>query len=96
MKRLFTVIASSLFAAGVSAHDVYGELGKGNSDVSDQHPPQNQMTALQPSIGDRFDRYQGVADGNSDLFTSDHNGLTDAGDSPNIYKGVSGNPDLSF
>ena len=96
MKSLLAVIASGLFVAGVSAHDVYSGLGKGNSDVFDEHPPTNHTVAVQPSIGDSFDRYHGWADDNPDLFNSDRSGPTDAGDAPNIYQGFRGSPDLRF
>jgi hypothetical protein len=41
-------------------------------------------------------RYQGLADGNPDLFTANRGGPSDSGDDPNIYRGISGNPDLEF
>jgi len=51
---------------------------------------------VQPGVGDSFDVYSGLADGNADLFKSDSSGPTDSGDDPDIYMGVSGNPDLQF
>ena len=96
MKRLLAVIASTFFAAGVSAHDTYGAFGTVNSDVFDEHQPSDTMAAVQPSIGDHFDRYQGFADGNPDLFKSDRSGSSNSGDDPRIYGVVTGDPDLSF
>ena len=98
MKRLFAVIATSFFAAGVGANDVYGDFGDGNADLSDQHRPQNHVTAVQPSIGDSFDRYQGWADGNGDLFRSSAAGIADPTMSehqlPDVYRDFGDDPDL--
>ena len=96
MKSLLAVIASTFFAAGVSAHDTYGAFGTGNSDVFDEHRPSDTMAAVQPSVGDHFDRYQGFADGNPDLFKSDRRGPSNSGDEPRIYGVVTRNPDLSY
>ena len=51
---------------------------------------------MQPGVGDSFDLYSGLADGNADLFKSDRSGPSDSGDAPDIYISVSGNPDLQF
>ena len=96
MKRLLAVIATSFFAVGVSANDVYGSFGQGNSDVSDQHPPHDHMVAAQPSVGDSFDRYQGLAYGNPDLFKAVRLGPNGDTSDPDIYHGVGGNSDLQF
>jgi hypothetical protein len=96
MKSLLAVIASTFFAAGVSAHDIYGELGEGNSDVFDEHQPKDTMAAVQPSVGDHFDRYQGFADGNPDLFRSDRGGPSNSGDDPRIYGVLTGDSNLSY
>ncbi len=94
MKRLLAVIASSFFAAGVSAADIYHGLGDGNSDLSTQRVSAEDFTGVQPSVGDSVDRYQGWADGNPDLFKA--SGTTNSSDDPDIYMSVSGNPDLQF
>ena len=96
MKRLIAVIASSVFAAGVSAADFYHGLGAGNSDLSNQSLSAEDFAGAQPSVGDSVNRYQGFADGNPDLFMADRGGPSDSGDDPNIYRGISGNPDLEF
>jgi hypothetical protein len=96
MKRLIAVIATSFFAAGVSAHDIYGGVGMENGDLYDEHAPTEHMVAIQPSVGDEFDRYHGWADGNPDLFKSDRTGLSDAGDAPDVYMGFGGNGDIQF
>jgi hypothetical protein len=96
MKRLLTVITSSFFAAGVSATDIYYGLGDGNSDLSTNRVSAEDFVGVQPSVGDSVDRYQGWADGNPDLFKADRSGPSDSGDDPNIYRSISGNPDLPF
>ena len=96
MKRLLAVIASSLFVAGVSAADIYYGVGVGNSDLSTQRLNAQDFAGVQPSVGDSVDRYQGWAEGNPDLFLADRSGPSDSGDDPDIYRGISGNPDLQF
>ena len=51
---------------------------------------------VQPIIGDSVSRYHGLAEGNPDLLKSDRSGTTDSGKDPDIYMGLSGNPDLQF
>jgi len=96
MKRLLAVIASNVFAAGVSATDFYHGLGDGNSDLSTQRYSADDFSGVQPSVGDSVDRYHGLADGNSDLFKSNRTARTDSGNDPDIYRGFSGNSDLEF
>jgi hypothetical protein len=96
MKRLIVVIASSFFAAGVSAADIYYGLGDGNSDLSTQRLSAEDFVGVQPSIGDSAERYQGWADGNPDLFKADRSGPSGAGSNPDIYGSFSENPDLQF
>jgi hypothetical protein len=93
MKTIITA-AAILFAANVSAADIYHGLGEGNSDLSTQRVSANDFVGVQPSIGDGVDRYQGWADGNPDLFKA--TGTTNTTDDPDIYTSISGNPDLQF
>jgi len=93
MKTIITA-AAVLFAANVSAADIYHGLGDGNSDLSTQRVDANDFVGVQPSVGDRVDRYQGWADGNPDLFKA--TGTTQSSEDPDIYMNVSGNPDLRF
>ena len=51
---------------------------------------------MQPGVGDSINRYNGLDDGNSDLFKADNSGRTDSGDAPDIYLGIGSNPDLQF
>ena len=96
MKTIITAIAASLFAASVSAADVYQGLESGNSDLSTQRASAQDFVGVQPSVGDSVERYHGWADGNSDLFKADRSGPSGAGSDPDIYASVSGNPDLQF
>lgn len=96
MKKLATAIATTLFAAGINAADIYHGLGDGNSDLSNQRLSADDFAAVQPSVGDSADRYQGWADGNPDLFKADRTGPVNSAEDPDIYSGISGNPDLQF
>jgi len=96
MKGLIAAIASSLFAAGVSAADIYYELGDGNSDLPTGRLSAADFVGVQPSTGDSVSRYQGWDEGNADLFKADRSGMSDAGKDPDIYKGLGGNSDLEF
>jgi hypothetical protein len=95
MKTIITA-AAVLFAANVSAADIYRDLGVGNSDLSTQRFSAEDFAGVQPSIGDSVSRYQGWAEGNPDLFKADRSGPSGAGSDPDIYMGLGGNPDLQF
>jgi len=96
MKKFAAAIVTTLFATGINAADIYYGLGDGNSDLSTQRFSADDFSGVQPSVGDSVKRYQGWAEGNPDLFVADTGGPTDSGDDPDIYKGISGNPDLQF
>ena len=96
MKIIITAAAAILFAAGVHADDVYHGLAQGNSDLFDRHQPVDSMAAVQPSVGDSFDRCQGLGDGNTDLFRGDGSLERESTGRPDIYMNVSGNPDLRY
>ena len=96
MKTIITAIAATLFTVSVSAADVYHGLDQGNSDLSTQRVGAADVVGAQPGVGDSFDVYGGLADGNVDLFKADRSGSTDGGNAPDIYMVISGNPDLSF
>ena len=51
--------AAALFAANVSAVEIYHGFADGNSDVTTQHVSANDFTGAQPSIGDAVSRYHG-------------------------------------
>jgi len=94
MKTIVTAIIATSFAASVGATDVYHGLERGNADIDTGHA--ETYAGVQPGVGDSFDIYSGLADGNADLFKSERSGPSDSGDAPDIYMGVSGNPDLQF
>jgi hypothetical protein len=96
MKYVTTAIAATLFAVTANASDIYGGLGEGNSDLSTQRLSADDFAGVQPSIGDSVDRYHGWADGNPDLFKGEESGSGSGSEAPDIYSGVSGNPDLQF
>ena len=95
MKTIITA-AAVLFAANVSAADIYHGLGEGNSDLSTQRVSASDFVGVQPSIGDSVSRYHGLADGNPDLFKGDGSQSRESTGNPDIYGVASGNPDLQF
>jgi hypothetical protein len=96
MKRLAAIMALASFAFTAGAADIYQQFAQGNSDLRTQ--PNHYQGTVQRGVGANIDRYQGWADGNSDLFSSSDVGSTDLQmadhQSPNVYRGFSGNPDL--
>jgi hypothetical protein len=96
MKTIITAAPAVLFTAGVHADDVYHGLAEGNPDLFDIHRPTETTTAVQPSVGDSFDRYHGFGDGNTDLFKGDGVLERESTGRPDIYTSVSGNPDLRY
>lgn len=95
MKTIITA-AAALFALNVSAVDIYHGLDVGSSDLYTQPGSTEGFAGVQPSIGDSVDRYHGWDEGNPDLFKADRSGPTNSGSAPDIYAGLSGNPDLQF
>ena len=96
MKTIITAIVATLFTVSASAADVYQGLEDGNTDLSTLQVNAEDFAGVQPGVGDSFDVYSGLGDGNADLFKADHSGPTGSGTDPDIYMGISGNPDLSF
>ncbi len=93
-----TATLLTLAAAGASAADVYQGLGAGHPDLNSQPQGRSFATsAMQPGVGSQIDRYQGIAEGNADLFNVRLDGPAErSGERPVIYSGAQGNPDLSF
>ena len=96
MKTIITAAAAALFAANVSAIEIYHGLEDGNSDLTTQRVNADDFVGVQPSIGDSVSRYQGWAEGNPDLFKTDGTRERASTGRPDIYMNVSGNPDLHF
>ena len=57
MKTIIITAAASLFAANVSAADLYQGLAVGNSDLHTQRVSAEDFVGVQPSVGDSIDRY---------------------------------------
>lgn len=96
MKIIITTIAATLFTASVGAADFYQGIDQGNSDLSTPRVSAQDFAGVQPGIGDSVDRYQDWDEGNPDLFKASSTGSTDGGNDPDIYMGLSENPDLHF
>ena len=95
MKTIMTA-AAVLFAANVSATDYYYGMGEGNQELHTQRMSASDFVDVQPGIGDSFDPYHGLADGNVDLFKGDGTQSIESTGRPDIYGNVSRNPDLDF
>jgi hypothetical protein len=96
MKTIITAAAAALFAANVSAVEIYNGLEEGNTDLATPRVSAEDFAGVQPSIGDSVSRYQGWAEGNPDLFKTDGSQERPSTGRPDIYTNVSENPDLHF
>jgi hypothetical protein len=96
MKSIIAAAAATLFAASVSAADIYHGLEKGNTDLSAPRVSAEDFVGTQPSVGDSVDRYHGLAEGNTDLFRGDGTQDRPSTGRPDIYMNASQNPDLAF
>ncbi len=97
MKTIITTIAATLFATSLSADDIYHGFEVGNSDLYRGYTrTTSEITAVQPGVGDGFDRYHGWADGNHDLFKDVSVPAVSSRSAPvNVYHGFEiGNTDL--
>ena len=96
MKKIFAIVAATLFAANVNAGGIYHGFGQGNPDLHlDYSGNSSEIAAVQPGVGSNFDRYRGWADGNPDLFRDAQNSTVVSHSSPaDVYRGFSDNPDL--
>jgi hypothetical protein len=86
-------MAAALIATVAGADDFYHGLAQGNPDLRSVTNAYTGSGVIQRGVGDSIDRYQGWADGNDDLFTR-FDAPTDDHERPEIYPGLSGNPDL--
>jgi hypothetical protein len=92
-----TILASAaiLFAATAHAADSRQQFISGNPD-SDNSPTFYQgVTAVAPGVGADFNRYQGIAEGNSDLFAVEL-GTSPAHERPDIYGPLGASPDVTY
>jgi hypothetical protein len=101
MKRLIVALLSTLFVASAGATHLYKGLAEGDSDLYGYGVGDQQVTGMQPGIGDRsVEIYGGFGTGNDDLFTPHQRGgsRVDNPDRelPRVYRGFAGDPDLSW
>lgn len=107
MKRLMAAIATILFAAGVSADDVYNAFGgfaPGTQQLSGiSFEPAAPITAMQPGVGDSVTIYGEFQDGNSNLFqwstptaVGAGGNPPDFGRRPDIYQEFGGSSEVQF
>ena len=90
-------ISTGVFAAGAAADSVYYGLANGNPDLIAPQGTMNSVVAAQPGVGDNFDRYHGLDEGNGDLFgTPRTSGDQPFSSNPNISGGFRGSPSLSY
>ena len=91
MKAIIAASAAALFATSAGAVDIYKDMGFGNADVSQGSYEEVNAVAVQPSIGDGVDRFQGFGDGNPDVNPSYVMGaeknVKPSGDSSVVYVG---------
>ena len=64
MKTIIAATAASLLTAGVSASNIYHDMGTSNPDLSHWTPRSQAVTGIQPSVGERFDSYREFVHGN--------------------------------
>jgi hypothetical protein len=101
MKRLTVALISTFFFTSAGAAHLYKGLAEGDSDLYGYGADDQQVTGIQPGVGDTSASiYGGFAEGNDDLFTPHERGGSSVGNPerelPRIYKGFRGDPDLSW
>jgi hypothetical protein len=92
-----TIIATSaiLFAATAYAADSRQRFISDNPDSDNSRDFYQGVTAVAPGVGAGLDRYQGIADGNPDLFAMDL-GSSPSHERPDIYGPFGASPDLTY
>jgi hypothetical protein len=68
MTRFLTATAALLLAGSLQAAESYQQFVRG-SEADNERTFYAGVTALQPGVGATLDRYQGIGDGNPDLFS---------------------------
>lgn len=95
MKKLIVTITSLFFAAGAGAEVFYSGLADGNSDLGGGGFNADEVTGVQPGVGDSTDSYGIWSRGNPDLFQAIEGNDQGAEDQrPDIYGSLRGNSDL--
>lgn len=92
-----TLIAAAALTAAFSAQaaDSRQQFVAGNPDSDAGGMPYHGAQAVQPSIDAGLSRYQGIDNGNRDLFGVSLGGSADH-QRPNIYGPFGASPDLTF
>lgn len=90
------IAAAALFAATVSASDIYRGLGDGNPDLSARDRSPGDVAGMQPNVGDFVSRYHGWDEGSPDLFKGYGSQPRTRTFAPDIYKNLSSHPDLKY
>ena len=96
MAKTILATAAFLFATSIQAADSRQQFVMDNPDTDNSRGFYQGVTAIQSGVGAALDRYQGVADGNADLFNVMLDGQSSSHETPQIYAGAEGNPDLAF
>lgn len=95
MTKTLIATATLLFAVSAHAADSRQYFISGNPDSDNNRAFYEEVTAMPRSVGTDRDRYQGIAEGNADLFGVDL-GASPAHERPDIYGPFGASPDLSF
>jgi hypothetical protein len=96
VKKIVITAAAMLFAANVTAASVYHGLDAGNTDLNSSQPFAAEVTALQPSVGDRIDIYGRLDERNPDRFSGDGIQSRPSTGRPDISMNLSAKPYLKF
>ena len=96
MTKTILATAAFLFTTSIQAADSRQQFVMDNPDTDNSRSFYRGVTAMQPGVGVDLDRYQGFADRNPDLFNVRLDGQCSSHETPQIYAGADGNPDLAF
>lgn len=97
MKRRVAITLIALFAAGVTADDVYHGLAKNSPDLTEPHLAADQRVAVQHGVGDSIDVHGGLGPGNPDLVTRTGSGRAanqSSRKANNFYGGFCGSSEI--
>lgn len=95
MTKLILTTAAVLFTVSAQAADSYQQFIQNNPDSDNSRARYTGVQAQPPGVGADINRYQGLGEGNPDLFEMDL-GRSPKSETPDIYGAAEGNPDLSF
>lgn len=96
MKTLIAAVAMAAFAAGAAADSIYYGFANGNPDLNRGRLVESSVVAAQPGVGDSLNRYHGLDEGNSDLFRTPTDTVSQSFTmNPNIY-GEFRDPGLTY